>query len=203
MRRLAALYDYRIVNVNVNILAAGAAALGITVAVMHALEVSGWLARLSGWTSAWHVGVLGYDIQVEKCVVSVLTFVVDLIADVLVYYGLHWVANHMPGRKEKRRSHAYADLSFMRDATLVQFERALLSPVLYIAALGLQNKLLHEGHGVAFATTVGFTVGLVLSRTLHTMWMIRAERRAGVRSAADVVGPDRSEEPAGDARKAG
>lgn len=190
MRRLAALYDYRIVNVNVNILAAGAAALGITVGVMHLLEITGTLEALADWIGQPHFRLLGYEFHAEKLLVSGLTFIVDLVADVAVYYALHWVANHMPRRKARRKTHAYADLSFMRDATLVQFERALLSPILYIAALGLQSKLLHEGRSIAFATAAGFAVGLVLSRTLHTLWMLRAERKAGTRSAADIVGPD-------------
>lgn len=190
MRRLAALYDYRIVNVNVNILLAGAIALAFTVGVMHVLEVTGSLASIIDALGEHHLGLWGYQIHAEKFVVQGITFTVDLIADVIAYYGLHWLANHMP-RKQARPKNAYRNLSFMRDASLVQFERALLSPILYIAALGLQSKLHHDGHSIAFATTVGFAVGLVLSRSLHTLWMIRAERKAGTRSAADIVGPDR------------
>lgn len=190
MRRLADLYDYRIVNVNVNILLAGAIALGITVAAMHAIEVTGLLGSVIGAVGEHHFTIRGREIHGEKFVVQGITFLVDLVADVAVYYGLHWLANHMPRRKARPRT-PYANLSFMRDATLVQFERALLSPVLYIAALGLQSKLHHDGHSIAFSTAVGFAVGIVLSRSLHTLWMLRAERRAGVKSAADIVGPDR------------
>ncbi|MDX2115206.1 MAG: hypothetical protein SFZ24_06225 [Planctomycetota bacterium] len=199
MRRVLAWYDYRIVNVNVNVLLAGVIALAITVGVMHALEVSKLLAQMSAWVDGQGLRLWGYELQASKLLVTGLTFVVDLVADVVVYYVLHWVANHTPRRKRRRKTHAYADLSFMRDATLVQFERALLSPVLYVIALSLQNKLLHEGASVAWATGFGFAVGLVITRLLHTLWMIRAERRAGKRSAADVVGPDRAVAGAGDA----
>ncbi len=192
MRRLSEWYDYRIVNVNVNILAAGVVAVGLTMAVMHALERSGSLASLIKWVGEHHYHVLGHEIHGEKLVVSGLTFLVDIVADVAVYYGLHWLANHMPRNGKRKRSIAYADLSFMRDATLVQFERAILSPILYIAALGLQSLLLHQGRGVAFATGVGFAVGLLISRTLHTLWMLRQERVAGRKTAADIVGPDRT-----------
>jgi hypothetical protein len=192
MRRLAEWYDYRIVNVNVNILAAGIVALAITMGVMHALESTGALASLIRWVGEHHFPLFGKEIHAEKLVVSGLTFLVDLVADVAVYYGLHWVANHMPRGGQRKRNRLYADLSFMRDATLVQFERALLSPILYIAALGLQSMLLHQGRGVAFSTGVGFAVGLILSRTLHTMWMLRQERHAGRKSAADIVGPDKA-----------
>jgi hypothetical protein len=195
MRRLAELYNYRIVNVNVNILVAGAVALGITVGVMHALEATGLLASLAKAVGERHFSVGRFELHGEKFLVSGLTFLVDLIADVAVYYGLHWLANHMPRRSARPRHPAYADLSFMRDATLVQFERALLSPVLYILALGIQSKMLHEGAGVAIATTAGFTVGILCSRALHTMWMLRAERRAGARSAADVIAPRAPESP--------
>jgi putative flippase GtrA len=190
MRRLARLYDYRIVNVNVNILVAGAAALGITVGVMQAAAAGGLLGTMSRWVDGRQFSFRGYEVHADKLVLSGLTLVVDLVADVAVYYGLHWLANHMPRTAPRRKDHPYADLSFMRDATLVQFERALLSPVLYIIALGLQSKMLHEGYGVATATAVGFTVGIICSRALHTLWMLRAERRAGRRSAADIVGPD-------------
>src|SRR5262245_26294593 len=116
MERLLRWYQRRIVNVNVNIIAAGILALGITVGVMHTLD------------RTFHFG--------NKAVISGLTFVVDLIADVAVYYLLHWVANHMPRQTERIINPAYADMSFLKDASLVQFERALLSPLLYIIALG-------------------------------------------------------------------
>lgn len=179
MRRLARLYSHRIVNVNVNIIIAGLAAMGVTVAVMHVSDRLGWLDLATEWASRARFQIPGTDriILGEKIVISAITFVVDLVADVGVYYALHWFANHLPGRKSPRTG-AYAELSFMRDATLVQFERAILSPVLYIAALGLQIRLLHAGVGVGRATAVGFGVGILISRTLHTLWMIRAERRA-------------------------
>lgn len=205
MRRLLGWYDHRIVNVNVNVLLAGAIALVITVAIMHALERTGLLAELTSWAESHRVGAMGYEVQMGKVAVSGLTLIVDLVADVAVYYGLHWLANHMPGRRHKVKTNAYADLTFVRDATLVQFERALLSPVLYAIALTIQNKMLHEGWGVAWATGVGFAVGIILCRLIHTLWMIRAEREAGRRSAADVVGPDRATDAAnaGSERKAG
>jgi hypothetical protein len=188
---LAEWYDYRIVNVNVNVMVAGLAALGFTVVVMQFFESIGLLSAMAGWAGAHHVHVLGYEFHVEKALISTLTFLVDLVADVAVYYVLHWIANHMPRSRPRPRNHAYADLSFMRDATLVQFQRALLSPLLYVIALGLQNKLLHDGMSLAKATTIGFVVGLVITRIIHTFWMLRVERSAGRHSAADIVGPDR------------
>jgi hypothetical protein len=193
MPRLSDWYDYRIVNVNVNVIAAGVAALGFTVGVLHLMDRTGALGAVTNLVRGREFSLPGLPFRFmgEKMVIGGLTFAIDLIADVLVYYALHWVANHMPRPRQVPRTRAYADMSFMRDATLVQFERALLSPVLYIAALGLQQRLLHTGWSVEASTAIGFTVGIAMTRVLHTLWMLRAERRAGRYSAADIVGPDR------------
>ena len=194
MGRLSDWYDYRIVNVNVNVVAAGIAALGVTVGALHLMDRSGALATVTSLVRGHEFSIPGLPFRFigEKLVIGGLTFAIDLVADVLVYYALHWAANHMPRRRQVPPTRAYADLTFMRDATLVQFERALLSPVMYIAALGLQQRLLHVGWGLEASTAIGFGVGITITRVLHTMWMLRAERAAGVSSAADIVGPDRS-----------
>lgn len=182
MRRVLRLYDRRLINVNVNILGAGAVALAVTVVFMGTAERTGLLASLTSWVSRRHIPLpFGAELDAENLVISGLTFIVDLIADVLAYYGLHWIANHMPRRTERAKPAAYADMSFMRDASLVQFERAMLSPLLYVMALGLQNLLLHRGVGVEAATAWGFGIGMIATRGLHTLWMIRAERRARAR----------------------
>jgi len=183
-------YDKRIVNVNVNVILAGGIALVITLAALRLLESTGTVSWLVSHVSAVKLSLFGYQLKPETFVLNALTLVIDIIADVLVYYLLHWIANHMPRKRAAMAPLAYADLSFMRDASLVQFERALLSPVLYVIALLTQNKLLHEGFSLTVSTSVGFAIGLAFSRTLHTIWMIRAERRAGIRSAADIIGPD-------------
>jgi hypothetical protein len=162
-------YQRRIVNINVNIILAGALALGITALVMH-------LAVHLGFENiiAQRVGVH------RKLVIAVMTFVVDLIADVTVYYGLHWYANHVPatlGGKGRLVTPEYAHLSFMQDATIVQVERMVLSPILYVIALGLQHVLLRHGIDVATATAIGFGCGLAVTRLLHTLWMLHRDRR--------------------------
>jgi len=195
MGSLRRLYDRRIINVNVNVILAGIVALVFTVAVMHTAERLGLLPKLSAKIPTFSRSMFGrvYTFEGHKFAVSGITFLVDLIADVAAYYGLHWVANHMPRKREVRKPAGYADLTFMRDATLVQFERALLSPVLYVIALGLQNMLLHQGMGIAASTAWGFGVGIACTRALHTLWMLRQERQAGRSSAADIVGPDPQE----------
>ncbi len=192
MTWLRRVYDRRIVNVNVNVVLAGALALGFTVGVMHLGERAGIWDRLAEHIPSFSVGFFGYrfDFKGHTFAVTGVTLVVDLLADVAVYYALHWLANHMPRKRECAPMPGYADLSFMRDATLVQFERALLSPILYVVALGLQNTLLHQGFSLSAATAWGFTIGIACTRALHTLWMLRQERRVGLPSAADVVGPD-------------
>jgi len=174
------LYDRRVVNVNVNIVVAGVLALAITVGVMHVWEVWGvldWLDR---------------NLPIRKeLIINALTFLVDIIADVAVYYVLHWLANHAP-RKTPRigRKITQAGLdtmNFVRDATLVQFERAVLSPLLYIVALGTQHVMIANGSGVAKATAFGFGAGIVLTRVLHTLWMLRNERRAKENNSPDLI----------------
>lgn len=180
----ARLYDRRVVNVNVNIVVAGALALAITVGVMHMGEQ--W--RVIDW--------LDEKLPVRReLIINILTFFVDLIADVTVYYVLHWLANHAP-RKTPRIvpkitqgiTQAGLDtMSFVRDATLVQFERAVLSPFLYIVALGTQHVMISKGSGVARATAIGFACGIFLTRLLHTLWMLRNERRARENNRPDLI----------------
>ncbi len=167
MQRFARWYARRIVNVNVNIVLAGAAALAITVAVMHPLELSG--------VHNWIEQKTGLD---RKIVIGILTFLVDLIADVVVYFSLHWLANHWPGRgKPELLQPQHAHPTFMRDATMVQVERMILGPLFYLIALGGQHALLRMNASVAMATATGFTLGILCTRALHTMWMLRKERK--------------------------
>lgn len=174
MQQLARWYERRIVNVNVNIVLAGAMAMAITVAVMRMVVTFG----------------LG-----NKFAITGLTFLVDLVADVGVYFVLHWVANHAPNRPRVVNA-AYGHLSYVKDATLVQFERAVLSPLLYVIALGLQHTLLRLDWGVGWATAIGFTAGIACSRSLHTMWMLRQERRAEAKLKTGAVQAAKVEAPA-------
>ncbi len=152
-------YDRRIVNVNVNIVVAGLLALIPTTAAASAaknlLEI--------------HTPIF----------ITAITFIVDAVADVLVYYLLHWWANHAtPSPRRVVRSYAYSKMSFVKDATLVQFERACLSPLLYAIALGLQYTLMHNDVRVEWATIIGYLTAILVTRVLHTIYMYRAEVKA-------------------------
>ena len=185
MRFLAQLYTRRIVNVNVNVITAGILAMGITVGVLHLADRWGLLAWLQSRVGNINFNLAGRQVHLvgQKLVISGMTFFVDVISDILVYYALHWLANHLPRRLGFVATGAYAHLSFIRDATLVQFERGLLSPLLYLVALGTQNTLLHRGWAVEPATAIGLGLGILMSRCIHTLWMIRQERRAAKKKA--------------------
>ncbi|MBI1191021.1 MAG: hypothetical protein GC200_10115 [Tepidisphaera sp.] len=165
-------YSRRIVNINVNILVASTLAAFATGGVMHALVLMGLPEQ-------------------KKILVGSITFFVDLVVDLFIYYVLHWVANHMPRATERLINPEYARKAFLKDASYVQFQRMLLSPILYIIALGGQNVLLNMGYSV-FSSTVGaFGAGVLTTRVLHTLWMLRADHVAKKRGGAGAAGAGR------------
>lgn len=187
-------YRRRIVNVNVNIIVAGLLAMGVTVAAMKGLEhidVPAKLAKLV--RMPWELGPFTWT---EKTVISILTLVIDLVADVLVYYVLHWLANHVP-KKAAKLGHliddlnpAYAHLTFVQDATMVQVERLVLSPLFYIIAVGGQQMILHADHSaVATSVAVPFTTAILVTRCIHTVWMHYQQKRqlAKIKAGAIVL----------------
>jgi hypothetical protein len=189
-RRLGSIYSRRIVNVNVNIVLAGLLALVPTLGVVH---LTGRLLA-SGFHPTQKV-----HLSAGACITFV-TFVADMIFDVSIYYGLHWLANHSRRRtKRTEQLETIADAAaesvpFFRDATKVQFQRMVLSPLLYLIFLGGQF-LLMTAFDVrpVLATVVGFAGALAVARTLHTLWMLRADRLKRSRCAkcgCDIRGLD-------------
>lgn len=202
VRWCADLYAKRIVNVNVNIILSGFLALIPTLAAVH-------FSRY-----------LGVDDR-SKIAISVVTFIADMISDVVIYYTLHWLANHSPAATKRALERAESlvktqaivsterqlarsvahPVSFLRDATLVQLERICLSPVLYGVLLGVQQYLLRIDMDRVWATALSFTIAIGITRCLHTLWMLRQQRKArraaraaGV--AAPVVAPVAATTPA-------
>lgn len=161
LRWLGQCYARRIVNVNVNIVLAGVLALPPTLLAV-------WLAHRLGVPPGWRI--------------SLITFVTDIVSDVAVYFVLHWLANHWPALHVLRGNDPDAPprehLSFFKDATLVQVERAALSPLLYFLLLGTQYLLIHNEMHPVPATAIAFAAGIGTTRALHTLWMLRQERRA-------------------------
>ncbi len=180
MKWLAHLYARRIVNVNVNIVLAGLLALPPVALVVHLLGRFG--------LSPTHV--IGFW-RIHMFTVSAVTLGADVLFDFSIYLGLHWLANHHPwrnrllapadkllGTADKLLEPAHKGLSFIHDAGLVQFERAVLSPLLYGVWIGLQSYLINEGVGAVRATVIGCVCGIAVARTLHTLWMLYQERRS-------------------------
>lgn len=170
LSQIGKFYARRVINVNVNILLAGLLALLPTVVIVHLATSGGdqsWAAR-----KALYFGVS------TELVINGVTFVSDLIFDIAILYSLHYLANHWPRawhlRKEARDK---PHLTYWADATLVQMERMVLSPLMYGLFLGVQHVLLHQGVGPEISTVAGYIAGGAVTRTLHTLWMVRCERK--------------------------
>lgn len=158
LRAIAHQYARRIVNVNVNILAAGLLALVPVSLVVYAIHKTGLV------TNPWWI--------------TAITFGLDVVFDFSIYFALHYLANHGPLRKLVAANPAYRGMSFLHDAGIVQMQRAILSPLLYILWLGTQNYMLHHQILNGFwATAAGGVLGIGVSRVIHTVWMIQEEKR--------------------------
>lgn len=181
MSLLWRIYKRRLINVNVNIVAAGLLALIPTVVVVHFVTLWGGFPAPEAFT------------QRQKIVIGGITFITDIIFDVAIYYLLHWLANHLPRKaRPSAELEVAAHPTFIRDATQVQVERMALSPLFYVVALGGQHALMHMHVDAAAATAIGFAAAITLTRTIHTFWMLRQERRAAkaraVRATAGTAG---------------
>lgn len=173
-------YARRVVNVNVNILIAGVLALG---PVLLILELCDYL-------------------KVDRQWLPVVTFTADVLCDLVAYYFLHFLANHAGRPAQQLHSVADASIShtpFFKDATKVQFQRMVLSPLLYALWLGTQWVLVHRYNvSVALATTTGFGLGVLSSRILHTLWLLSEERQQLQKARAAAVSPEPSAHPSAD-----
>ncbi len=162
-------YARRIVNVNVNIVLAGLFAIVLTTGVLRLLN-------------SWHL-LEG----MHKWFVIGLTFVIDMIFDVVLVVGLHWLATHWPAKwKKAGRVVNAADrvmdaapppISFAKDATIIQFQRLCLSPILYFVAWGMQWWLLHEGVRVEWTVLPSYLTGILITRCIHTPWLLYSDRK--------------------------
>ena len=187
VQRLASLYSRRIVNVNVNILLAGILALVPTMLVVKLLYLG------LGIADPTHLS------HGQKLLITGVTFVTDVVCDVAIYYGLHWVANHSARLRRVRNEaiDAASQVPFLKDATSVQMQRAIISPVLYVIWLGTQYMLLAVIEPW-WAMMIGWVLGITVARTLHTIWMIRAQRWARGQLERIHVLPPPDDPPASD-----
>lgn len=178
-KRLNGWYSLRVVNVNVNIVAAGVLALLPTLVAVHYVEA--WLAKETP---------LGLRLEAyHKVVISAVTFGVDVISDVVFYYCLHFLANHWPkGLKYRSHDPGQTQVPFFRDATIVQFQRMVLSPLLYAIWLSTQQVLMQAFDvSSVWATAIGCITAIATIRTIHTFWMIKAEARKRLAQGARIL----------------
>lgn len=145
----------RVININVNILAAGF--LAIALAKFPVKYIGDWVGTE------------------HKFLITVIAYLVDTVLDVTVYYALHWVANHwnpegnLPKHDERPRSRR-----FVHDATRIQAERMALMPAYILIGPGgmwALQKWADIHHSWAFV--IAFVSAIIATRILHTAWGLR------------------------------
>ncbi|PHQ82001.1 MAG: hypothetical protein COB69_03035 [Phycisphaera sp.] len=158
--RLFRLYQRkRIININANIVFSGLVSTAIVAGLL-------WLLK-----DIFHIHwpTWGY---------TAFSFGADLIFDVGMFAGLHWVANHWRpshGRTAEEEAKLFAPApNVVSDTTRLQFERAVISPLYYLIAIAC-TEYLQRSHGLhpAWAVAIAYPAGLVVTRTLHTIWGFR------------------------------
>ncbi len=151
----------RVVNINVNVFVAGL--LSIALAKYPVMLVS---------------AMIGHE---HKFIISIAAYVIDTTIDVVLYFGLHWIANHwrpLKPRTPEDECDLCADKgSFWKTATFIQAERYLLSPIFYLVAMGGMWLLRHNTDlAVKWAFVISFTAAILTTRVIHTMWGLRTGR---------------------------
>ncbi len=145
----------RVVNINLNILAAGL--LAIVLIKLPVMYISKWIG------------------PEHKLLISVIAYILDTIVDVMVYYGLHWVANHWDPNNRRDLSKQPKKRRFVHDATRIQAERMALVPIFMLVAIGgmwaLQN---YFSIGASWALIYAFVSAMLITRVIHTFWGYRS-----------------------------
>ncbi|MFG0327344.1 MAG: hypothetical protein ACF8SC_08800 [Phycisphaerales bacterium JB037] len=160
--RLFKLYqNKKIININVNIIAAGL--LAIAVAKLPVYWVTTWIGDGPKWLKV------------------VCAMAIDGAADILIYFLLHWFANHWTPPWVKTPDPSDDPIvdpaSFWKEASLVQVERYLLSPVFYLIAGGGMLALMKFGDVAdSWAFVFAFTAAILVTRIVHTLWGLKTGR---------------------------
>jgi len=145
----------RVININLNILAAGFIA--IALAKLPVKYIGDWIGTE------------------HKFLIAAMAYLVDTALDVMVYYALHWIANHwnprgnLPKHDQRPKSRR-----FVHDATRIQAERMALVPVFILIGPGgmwALQKWYDIGHSWAFV--IAFVSAIITTRILHTLWGLR------------------------------
>lgn len=158
--RLFRLYQRkRVININANVIAAGLGSTAIVVVLIWILKI-GFGTRWPSW---------GY---------TLFSFGADVVLDVAIFTGLHWIANHWrplkPRTKREKLQLAATAPPHLEDTAKVQLERAILSPLYYLLAVAGTEGLQRAGLHPAWAVAVAYPVGLLVTRTIHTVWGLKS-----------------------------
>lgn len=146
----------RVVNINLNILAAGF--LAIALAKFPVMFVGNWIGTE------------------YKLLIAAAAYLIDTVIDVCLYYLLHWIANHwnphghLPEQTKRPKSRR-----FVHDATRIQAERMALVPIFILIGPGgmwALQKFADIPHSWAFV--IAFVAAIITTRIIHTFWGYRS-----------------------------
>lgn len=139
------LYKRRIVNINCNIIFA---------AVFSSIATA---------ICIWLLTEYLFTFEYPKKIIVVATLLIDLVFDVIIYFVLHYYSNQFRGNMK----------AFYADATLIQFQRAMLSPILYIIAVSTQYYLLLRGVTPWITVFIAYGIAVFITRIIHTIYGLR------------------------------
>ncbi len=146
----------RVVNINLNILAAGF--LAIALAKIPVMFVGNWIGTE------------------HKLLIAAAAYLIDTVIDVSLYYLLHWIANHWnPHGHHPEQMKRPKSRQFVHDATRIQAERMALVPIFIIIGPGgmwALQKFADIPHSWAFV--IAFVSAIITTRIIHTFWGYRS-----------------------------
>jgi hypothetical protein len=139
----------RVVNINVN----------VTLAGLVAILIAKWPVK---FVADW----IGED---RIFLNSLAAYFIDMVVDFMVYFSLHWLANHWKPGKPAPIDRARL-VHFAQDTLAVQAERIVLVPVFALLAIGGMTLLQHRTDlAPEWAFVVTYLVAILVTRVLHTV----------------------------------
>jgi hypothetical protein len=150
LHRLFHLYQTRrVVNINVNVAFAG------LVAVL-----------IAKWPVKYMADWIGEE---RKFTIALAAYFIDMAVDFLIYFSLHWMANHWKPGKPAPIDRARL-IHFAQDTLAVQAERIVLVPLFAIIAIGGMTLLQHRTDlAPEWAFVVTYLVAILVTRVIHTV----------------------------------
>ncbi len=146
----------RVVNININMLVAGF--LAIALAKMPVKWIGDWIG------------------PEHKLLITAIAYALETVLDVIVYYALHWMANHWnPRGNLPKHDSRPKSRRFIQDATRLQAERMALVPIYILIGPGgmwALQKYADVQHSWAFV--IAFVAAIITTRIIHTVWGLRS-----------------------------